>query len=76
MSLFSVYYYPESRDMCQAVSLLPLIGETHFQSQGNPCGICADKVTLGQVFFFLVLESSAVSFVPPMLRAQFINHRK
>jgi hypothetical protein len=34
--------------MCQAVR--PLIGETHFQTQGNPCGVCADKVALAQVF--------------------------
>jgi hypothetical protein len=51
MSLFSIYYYLDSHDMCQAVSLRPLIGENHFQSRGNPCGICADKVALGQFFF-------------------------
>jgi hypothetical protein len=48
--------------MAQAVSRRPLTAEARVSARVNPCGICGDKVALGQVFHRVLRFLPSISF--------------
>jgi hypothetical protein len=56
----------KGRAMAQAISRRPSTAEARVRPRVSPCGICGEKVTLGEIFSQVRLFSS-VSIIPPVL---------